>query len=229
MDIEYLMEENTEFKNMMSYIADDIKNRFVIRKINANEILVEKDEEVKSLYLLYSGSMRIINEFDNGYIYSYADIGLLDIVGDIEVLSGNLKFASTVKSISDSILVSIGIDDFINMFENDHNFSKEVAKMLARKMYPSSYERGNFIYYSVEYSLTKLILQLVEEELQVDDISKISMNRVQMSEKLATSVRSVNRVVKNLRECGYITIVKGKISVNHSQYKDLKLSLEKLK
>ena len=126
MNIESLINQNKEFENILKGITGETKDKFVIRNIKKDNIIVNKDEDVLSVYLVYSGKLRIINEFDSGYMYSYADIGFMDIVGDIEVLSGRLKFAATVKSVTDCILINISTDDFMYMFENNHNFSKEL-------------------------------------------------------------------------------------------------------
>lgn len=229
MNIDTLIKENEKFEVIMSGISSEIKNRFVIRKVNANTIIANKDDKVTSVYLLYSGSMRIINEFDNGYNYSYADIGFMDIVGDIEVLSGKFKFAATVKSVTECIMINISVKDFMYVFEKNHAFSKEIAKMLARKMYPSSYGQGNFVYHSVEYNLTLLIIELVEKDVMANGCGKVVLKRTDISERLATTVRSVNRSLKKLRESESISIVKGKITVNTEQYNILVSSLINLK
>lgn len=228
MHVEDLINSNKIFMKFISNIPEDIKERITVRRFLSKAVVARKGEEIKYISIIYSGKMHVINEFDSGQIYTFADIGFMDVVGDIEVLAEKFTVACTVEAITDCIVLQMSCEDFIKAFESSHSFSKQVARMIAKKMYSSSFKNGEAIFYSVKHNVTSFIIKYAQKRISEENIVAINLLRQEIADTLGISTRSVNRAVKAMKDEDLISIQKGKININKNQYCKLINSLENL-
>lgn len=215
--------------DLLNNIPVDIKNRSVMIKFSKNDIVLKKDEEIKYVYILCSGTLRAINEFSNGNIYGFANINPPDFIGSLEILAEESKIACTVESVTDSTALRISKKDFLDWFERDVYFSSTLAKTLAKKFYPTIYRNGAVFMNSAMYSLVGFILQSIEDDIKQDRIGVIRKKRQHIADELGISLRTVYRVIKELKEDNLIQVIKGKIHVTKDQYERLNYIIENLK
>lgn len=229
MHIEDLINSDKIFMEFISNIPGDIRGRITVRRFLPKAVVARKGEKIKYISVIYSGKMHVINEFDSGQIYTFADIGFMDIVGDIEILAEKFTAACTVEAITDCIVLEMSCEDFIKAFEISHNFSKQVARMIAKKMYSSSFNNGEAIFYSVKHNVASFIIKYAQKRIMEENIVVINLLRQEIADTLGISTRSVNRAVKAMKDENLISTKKGKININKNQYSELINSLENLK
>jgi CRP/FNR family cyclic AMP-dependent transcriptional regulator len=215
--------------DLLNNIPVDIKNRSVMIKFSKNDIVLKKDEEIKYVYILCSGTLRAINEFSNGNIYGFANINPPDFIGSLEILAEESKIACTVESVTDSTALRISKKDFLDWFERDVYFSSTLAKTLAKKFYPTIYRNGAVFMNSAMYSLVGFILQSIEDDIKQGRIGVIRKKRQHIADELGISLRTVYRVIKELKGDNLIQVIKGEIHVTKDQYERLNYIIENLK
>ncbi|RKD27144.1 CRP/FNR family transcriptional regulator, cyclic AMP receptor protein [Caminicella sporogenes DSM 14501] len=221
MSVEKIIKENPYLQKLLKTMPEDVKQRAVLKEFFPTDILLKKDEEVNCVYLLYSGTLRVINEFPNGTVYGFAYIDSTEIIGALEILAKEKKIAATVEAVTHSIALRISKEDFIKWFESSIDFTMEMAKMLAKKFYPTVCKNGEVFMNSSIYSLASFIIRSVEEDIKEGKTGIINKKRQYIADELGVSLRTVYRAIKKLKEDNLITVIKGKIHVSREQYEKL--------
>lgn len=218
-----------DVERILSTIPMEIKNRLVVKRFPPETTIVRKDEELKRVYLICQGIIRVINEFSTGDQYIFTDLEAVAFIGDMEVLANEDKIACNNKTITECISIEMSRHDFMECFTSNQEFSNSVAIMLAKKLYPRSYFNGENIFYSLTYNIASFLIKYVSKNIQNRAYAKIPFTRQELADRFGVSERAVNRVIKKMKEDNLISINKGKIHIKLSQYTMLKDLLENLK
>jgi CRP/FNR family cyclic AMP-dependent transcriptional regulator len=213
-----LFDQVPHLKKIFSGMPADIKSKCTVKKFQAGNTLVKKKDSVKYVYVLIEGELKVVNEFENGSIYAFASLLPLSFIGELEVLSEEQEYAVTIETITECSTIQIKAEDFVKWLECDHLALLTVTRGLAKKMYPTSSENGNILFLScinkVEYYISKYCNQRIKDK----EVLKLERNRQQIADEIGSSVKSVNRSIKRLKEEGLVTVKKGKVYISKSQY-----------
>lgn len=229
MIVKDLINSIPEVERILSTIPLEIKNRLVVKRFPPETTIVRKDEELKRVYLICQGIIRVINEFSTGDQYIFTDLEAVAFIGDMEILADENKIACNNQTITECICIEMSRYDFMECFKSNQEFSNSVAIMLAKKLYPRSYFNGENIFYSLTYNVASFLIKYVSKNILGRSYAKIPFTRQEMADRFGVSVRAVNRVIKKMKEDNLISISKGKIHIRLSQYDRLKDLLENLK
>ena len=209
MKLEYLIE----------HMPEDIKRQTTHKVFLPGESLMRKGERATHVYLLTRGSTRVSNEFASGQRYTFASLDTPDLIGDLEVLSGQGTYAASNEAVTTCEVIAMSAETFLQWMRMDSEFALTVAQMLAAKMYPTSNEAGRVKFLpSLERLHSYLIKRLGTMEA---DTFILHTSRQQIADDIGTSVKTVNRGVAKLKEAGLIGLLHGKISINKEQQKAL--------
>ena len=209
MKLEYLIE----------HMPEDIKRQTTHKVFLPGESLMRKVERATHVYLLTRGSTRVSNEFASGQRYTFASLDTPDLIGDLEVLSGQGAYAASNEAVTTCEVIAMSAETFLQWMRMDSEFALTVAQMLAAKMYPTSNEAGRVKFLP---SLERLHSYLIKRLGSIEaDTFILHTSRQQIADDIGTSVKTVNRGVAKLKEAGLIGLLHGKISINKEQQKAL--------
>mgnify|MGYP002749404905 CR=1 FL=1 len=90
-----------------------------------------------------------------------------------------------------------------------------VSQKVAYKLYRSSYNRGNRLFYPPQHLLLLYFLQYIEEYHSC----VIRRTREEIHEETGISVKTLNRTIRKLKESGMVGITKGKVTMDEAQQK----------
>lgn len=198
------------------------RSKCTVKKFPVQSGIVRKSFDCKYVYILLKGEVKVINEFDNGTTYTIASMVPINFIGELEALSSQPVYAVTVQTVTDCVTLRIPIQDFIKWLECDAVMLMMIAKVLAKKMYPTSYENGSLINRS---SLSKLQSYLAEyyqkNAVHRDQPLPVKKNRQFIADEIGISIKSVNRSLEKMKEQGLVSIEKGKIHISKEQYLEI--------
>jgi CRP/FNR family cyclic AMP-dependent transcriptional regulator len=198
------------------------RSKCTVKKFPVQSGIVRKSFDCKYVYILLKGEVKVINEFDNGTTYTIASMVPINFIGELEALSSQPVYAVTVQTVTDCVTLRIPIQDFIKWLECDAVMLMMIAKVLAKKMYPTSYENGSLINRS---SLSKLQSYLAEyyqkNAVHRDQSLPVKKNRQFIADEIGISIKSVNRGLEKMKEQGLVSIEKGKIHISKEQYLEI--------
>ncbi|WP_346663201.1 helix-turn-helix domain-containing protein [uncultured Merdimonas sp.] len=84
---------------------------------------------------------------------------------------------------------------------------------MAYKLYRSSYNCGNRLFYPPQHLLLLYFLRYIEEYHS----TVIRRTREEIHEETGISVKTLNRTIRKLKESGMVDVVKGKVTLNEAQ------------
>ena len=76
--------------------------------------------------------------------------------------------------------------------------------------------------------MQKFLVKYYKNKAGVQNVLQINKTRQQMSDEIGVSIKTVNRSIKKLKEENLISLTKGKIYINQSQYLKLFSMLKEL-
>lgn len=218
MQLEDLEKSDIRLQKLLSGMPQNIRSGCIVKKIPAGSIIVKKQEVIKFVYILTKGELRVINEFKNGSIYAFASIMPVSFVGELEVLAGESENAVTIEAVTDCIAVRLSAEDFEKWIKCDNDALMMVANILAKKLYPTSYETGNVLFNSGISKVQSYLVKYFEKKANDEETLPINRNRQQIADEIGISVKTVNRCIKKLKDEELVMVRKGKIFVSRNQY-----------
>ncbi|SHK54125.1 CRP/FNR family transcriptional regulator, cyclic AMP receptor protein [Selenomonas ruminantium] len=212
-----------ELEFILEHMPEEIRRQTTHKNYVSGETIVRKGEDAKHVYLITKGSTRVSNEFASGQRYTFASLGIAELIGDLDVLAGTGVYAATNEADSACEVIAMRAETFLQWMHMDNEFAVMVARMLAAKMYPTSNEAGRIKFQPSFERLHSYLLKRLGD-IQTD-LFILHTSRQQIADDIGTSVKTVNRGVLKLKEAGLITLLHGKITINKDQQKALKDAL----
>lgn len=222
-----LQKEYPQFEDFFKQMPPEIREELVIIDIPSKKQTARKGEPLYSVDLLIKGKMRVLNEFENGDLYSFAYLAPLSYIGSYEVVAGRDIYSATTEALEECRLLRLPRDAFYSWFMSDADLARDVAFRLASSSCDQSYKHGELRYYPSAYLMGEYLLRMADS--LNGEIRLIPSGRQEMAENLGFSIRTINRCIRDFKENGLIDIERGKVSLSQIQYEQLKKNIEEIK
>ena len=223
----YKQLENEQAKAFIEKIPENIKDRCKLKKIEKGKLLVLKGNNIENIYIHFQGKMQVKNEFENGFVYSFADIKPIAYIGAMEIMANQKTYSSTLQTTTECIILKMPKDDFENWINTDQNLTLEVLHFVSKSMYEQSLKTGEVLAYPAICILTNYLINVFENEDK--DVVFLEKTREEIASILGFSVRTINRNLKELKEEKLITVNRKGISITKEQFDKLLNKLESIK
>lgn len=223
----YKQIENEKVKAFIEKIPVNIKQKCKLEKIEKGKLLVLKGNNIEKIYIHFQGKMQVKNEFENGFVYSFANIKPIAYIGAMEIMANQNTYSSTLQTTTECIILKMPKEDFKNWIKTDHQFTLEVLHFVSKSMYEQSLKTGEVLAYPAICILTNYLINVFENEDK--DVVFLEKTREEIASILGFSVRTINRNLKELKEENLITVNRKGISITKEQFDKLINKLEYIK
>ena len=189
------------------YMPEDIRSRCTVRTHAAGSIIHQKNMELGYFGIVAQGENRVINEFENGNVYMIESNKAIDFIGEVTILAGMPRTSVTIEAVTENVVAYI---------------SRKDAEHTAFKLYRSSYNNGAKLFYPPGYLLLDYMVKYgrqygIDSPAPPKQVT-ISRTRQLLQEEIGINVKTLNRTIRQLKEEGFFTLCKGKITFNREQY-----------
>ncbi|WP_286312321.1 Crp/Fnr family transcriptional regulator [Romboutsia ilealis] len=219
--------ENQDAKDFIEKIPINIKNKCKLRKIEKGKLLVLKGNNIEYIYIHCQGKMQVKNEFENGFVYSFANIKPIAYIGAMEIMANKQTYSSTLQTTTECIILEMPKVDFKNWINTDHKLTLKVLNFVSSRMYEQSLKTGEVLAYPAICILTNYLINVFES--QDKDVVFLEKTREEIGSILGFSVRTINRNLKELKDENLITVNRKGISITKEQFDKLLNKLESIK
>lgn len=220
MSIQTLIELNPQLKEYVCMMPLRLQTRYFIKVYKPNTIIHHRDTEINAFGIVVTGTHRVTSEFENGNIFVIEKNEAISFIGEVTLLSQHTKTSVTLKAITQCTVMYFSRADFYEWIGSDINILLKITQSIAQKLYRVSYNRGERSFYSGKYILFKYIVEKAETlNIANSDYIKIDKTRQEFSEELGISIKTLNRNIFALKKNDAINIIKGKLILTASQYK----------
>ncbi|MGL4730674.1 MAG: hypothetical protein ACRCW0_03695, partial [Clostridium sp.] len=86
-----MQDENA--KEFIKKIPNIIKDKYKIRIFEKSKIITLKGNNIEKIYISLVGKMQVKNEFENGFIYNFAEVESIAYIGVMEIMADEKKYS----------------------------------------------------------------------------------------------------------------------------------------
>lgn len=205
-----IIERNPKIYELLKWCPYEILKKWQVRTVKKNTVIMKQGEVYNSFLIVVDGLVDIYIMSEQGKKYSQAIYKKGDYIGELEIFEKR-PYSCFVETITDSVVLSISRDDFLKWIDMDNNINRYIMKTLCRQFYTLSMKAGEDTLYTLRQRIYKYILSNTS---RFDNDYIVPMDKFKISEQMAVTPRSVNRVLKQLKEeniieeeNGYIRII----------------------
>lgn len=206
------------FSAYTEQIPAELDGQFVLESFAPYSLIHQKDSLLQRIGILLRGSLRVINEFENGNVFMIESNEAVSFTGEITLFAGETHTSVTIEAVTECLIAFLPVPVFEAWLDSDIRFMKQMARHIAGKLYCSSYNRGERLFYSSSYLLLKYVVGEMEAMgLRRMEKAMLRKNRRQISEELGMQEKTVNRTIARLCEEGVFSLEQGKITMTRKQ------------
>ena len=203
-----LLEKDREIFQLLRQCPYEILRRFEVKEYDDNQFVLSQGEIHNKFYIIASGYVDIYVESSHGKKYFLCTYVKGDYIGELEIFQ-QTGYISQVQSRGRVKILELDRTFFMQWIRVDKNFNEYMIRTLCNNSYRMCLTMGQ----NTLYTLKQRICQYLISHAGTDGKLKTAVSSEFLSQQMAVTARSVNRVLKELKEQGIIELEKGKISI----------------
>ncbi len=211
-----IVESNPLIYKYLKNCPYQILRCWFIIKFRKNQKIIIQGEVCNDFYLLESGLVDVNTISEDGKQYSHAIYKEGNYLGELEIFD-QMEYCCSAVALTDGQLLQISRTDFLRWMEIDRNIENVLMRNVCSKFYTLSVKAASDSFYSLKYRLCEFLLQCARQHDYMDKEQRLMVNKAELSSYLAVTNRSVNRVVKELKEKGIVEIENGYLTIKNME------------
>lgn len=188
-------------------------------KVNKGEIVFKEGEEVKGIYFVYEGTVKVHKHWgDKELILRFAKKG--NIIGH-RGLGKDLLYPVSGTAIEPTTVCFVGLDFFQASLKVNHDFLYELMQFFAAELKESERNMRNLAHMSVKSRVLQALLTLEEKfGLTSSGFINITISRQDLASFAGTTYETVFRVLNELLSENIIHISEKQIKILRKDFGD---------
>lgn len=214
-DLKAVFQQIPLFSSLEPGVLDRLRQVVRPRSLKTGEVLFFKGDEGDAMYLIRTGTIKIVLPSVVGEEIIVALLHENDFFGAMAMLDGMPRSADAVSMTPSDILV-LGRNDFLSILQSDINALKTILCDLSRMIRKTDDLLGDVCFFNISIRLAKKLVELSETagKMEKDGILlDISLTQKELGDMVGATRESVNKALKNLREEGLIDIDGNRIRI----------------
>jgi CRP-like cAMP-binding protein len=212
-EISEILENDAAIYEIMRQCPYEIMRKIAIREYKANDFILNQGEIHPFMYIVLEGELGIYVESEFGKKYYLNTYRKGNYIGELEMF-GNHPYISSVEARTDVKLLEISRDDFIKWVKMDKNLNEYFIRTLCDSTYTLCSNMGTNTLYSLKSRICKFLIDQLVNNGQTEKM-KIFVRTETLGEYMAVTQRSVNRILKQLKDSEIIEITKTHIVIKN--------------
>ena len=173
-----------------------------VRKVPRNTTLVRVGDKTDALYVLVSGSAKVLNRDVEGREVILTLLGAGECFGEMSLIDGSPRSADVVSCEPCELLV-IAKSDFAHALSENVDLCLNIMKSLADRLREANRKIESLALLDVYGRVAKLLLDFSELE-DGRRVIRRKVSKQDMAKMVGASREMVSRVMKDLESRGYV-------------------------
>jgi CRP-like cAMP-binding protein len=191
-----------------SRIPNELKSEILIKEYLPGSIILTQGDKGEKVCFLLSGQTKIFVTSTSGQVHIQNIVAAPEAFGMIELFK-DLNNACSVEAYTKVKVMIVYRDAFMRWLKLDHDFALDMLARVSDIAYRQIDEQSKSMLYPLKY---RFISQLIAEcDLKQSMI--LVFDKQIMAQRLAITVRHLNRTINNFMEKGFLTYEEGKLTV----------------
>lgn len=205
-----LVEQDKVLFQLLRQCPYEILRNFRVREYRDSRFVLNQGEIYNTFYIVASGYADIYVESEHGKKYLLCTYGKGDYIGELELFQ-QAGYISRVEARGDVTMLELDRTYFVKWIRMDNNFNEYMIRTLCSNSYRMCMEMGH----NTLYTLKQRICQYLAGNAGMDGKLRFVVSSEILGQKMAVTQRSVNRILKQLKEDGIIELNKGNIIIRN--------------
>lgn len=224
----FTAEQSSFLKLFFAKCPESLSTSVMLKTYAKNHTLMNTDDTCAHVYILLKGRLQAIEERVGDEPYRFTELSAIEIVGDFELFTKMSARIITLTTLEKSICLVIPSSDYLAWIRNDANALFIRTQMLIQQLITQTqFERQNF-FLDNRTRLLHFLYGECNSRLEASFPLHIKCTRVEISNKLGCSVRTINRAIQALHEEGILSLKHGKIVISEKQSGLIQVYIERV-
>jgi CRP-like cAMP-binding protein len=194
-----IIKTDKEFHNIFKNMPDSVADKWELKEYAAGEIICHQGEISDYFYYILEGYLSIYLMAENGSKYVQSIYKRGNYFGELEIFNQH-PYVCTVETISYSKIIRLQRKYFMQWLQEDHDYLFYLTRTLCDSFYQLSRKAGEDLLYSLNYRICNYLVYQAETASTTAGKFRLELDKKQLSDQLAVTKRSINRVLKNLSQ-----------------------------
>ena len=214
-------EVSSKLEDFFKKCPDRVQDCLNMNRISEGKTLIYCNTPPHTVYFLLKGKLQILDENATEFPLCILEAAPFEIVGDYEMFSKGEYNISTVMAYTDCICLSLPAGIYRTWISTDAHALFLRTQMLMKQLSTQvSFER-RFLYMDYETRCLHLLLTECRRHKAVNGQIRLPVKREELAAKVGCSLRTINRIIENLKNRNLINLCQGKIRISQSQQETL--------
>ena len=182
----------------------NVIERMQVVTFEVGRFMLHQDEYHDDTYLLVNGRIKLYLISPNGKSVVLDVYGPGMFLGEQEAIIKK-PYSASIINITPVTLLKMSNQDFVNWSQHDHRFANRMISYLSEQIYHLTKRTERYSLYSAMQQIGLELMQSFKEQRPI--------SREQLTYRVDTSYRNINRVLKQLSELGIIDASKPAIKI----------------
>ena len=206
------MLENVQlFSCLSDEVLAEIEQHGTIKSYNKNTIIINQNDETDSLYVILSGKVKVFVSGEDGreVVLNYQVPG--EYFGEMSLIDRQPRAAS-VMTVEPSRLMVIARSAFMRCLSSNPEIALNLIGPMTSRIRMLADNVSNLALLDVYGRVARILLQNAKEEDGVLKTDKLTQQEI--ADMVGASRAMVSRILKDLKNGGYINVDKKRIIIN---------------
>ena len=200
-------------------VPDEVLARIRVLTLHQRDVLLKKGDSIHNVYIILKGQFTVSEAWSNGTIFIFTELGPEDFICELECYQQNWTAQFNIICKQDAVLLSLPVDSFLAWQAVDPVLCQMLIQSLIRKLGSSARTASQMPIASGIVKLTRFLIGYCQH----NDIAflpevTVALTREELSYNLGLSVRTINRLLQNLKAKQAVSIQSGKIHITQKQF-----------
>lgn len=181
------------------------------RRVARQTTIVRAGDSTDSLYVLISGSAKVLNSDEEGREVILTLLGPGEFFGEMGLIDGSPRSADVMATETCELLV-ITKADFIRCLSENFDLCLNIMKSLVQRLREADRNIESLALMDVYGRVAKLLIDFSEDE-RGQYVIKRRLTKQDIAKMIGASREMVSRVMKDLENRGYFRVEGGRIII----------------
>ncbi len=151
------------FQDLSKEALSELAGQCRLIRLSAGENLFVQGDTARTLYLIDSGQIEVMREYEEGETIRLATLGSQAVIGELSMLS-NMPRTATVVAATDTVLIALDSDVFFAYLGRYPSMAVQILVQLSRRLHQMNLKLRELGATDPDARLASLILFLAEDQ-----------------------------------------------------------------
>lgn len=189
----------------------DILDKWEVLDFERDEVICKYNEVYEYFCVLLKGSINIYHTSEKGKTYSQSVYKEGSYFGELEIFH-SLPYVCEIKAMNRVRLIRLKKCYFEKWINSDNEVAIYILKSLCKTSYELSKKAIVDTLYSLKFRICDYLITSYESRVKKEH-NKFYISKDHLSEHFVVTRRSINRILKDIHDKGYISVYRDKIEI----------------